>query len=275
MTVFSLLTILCVCYPVSTNAFNTRVSILVNGRSSSSDLNAGFGKAIEKIELAVEVAADAKCLCGSDIAYQSCCKQYHENAVADPGSLIRARYSAYSMSNIDFIIKSTSKLSTDYRAFIDTPIAPANGLKRWAKSIKANMIDEYKYVRMEIDSVNIDASGVTAAVVWRHLAIRKEDNVMYPIEETSQLSLSEGVWSYVKCDVVRPNPEFTQIMMNEWPAMAGLELKVDEEKMTGAGAVKAAVKRPMMDYEGSKKFKPKQSQVNTPTKKNAERSGSP
>ena len=275
MTVSLALTIFCVCCLATANAFSSHSKILVGGRSFSSTLNAGFGKASEKVEPSIVLTADAKCSCGSDIIYENCCKPIHENAVADPASLIRARYSAYATSNIDFVIASTSKLSSDYRSYVDTPIAPANGLKRWAKSIKANMIDEYKYVRMEVDSVNIDASGTTASVVWRHLAIRKEDNVMYPIEETSQLSLSDGRWSYVKCDVMRPNPELTQIMMNEWPAMAGLELKVDEDKMIGTGAAKSAVKRPMMDYEGSKKFKTKQSQVNTPTKKNAERSGSP
>ena len=162
---------------------------------------------------------------------------------------------------------------------MDTPIAPGNGLKRWAKSIKTNMIDEYTYVRMEIDNIEIDTNDIDASVTWRHLAIRKTDNVMYPIEEKSVLSLADGVWSYVKGEVTRPNPEFSQAMMNDWPAKVGLELKIDEEKMAGGVAKEApsggAMKRPMMDYEGSKKFKPKMSQVNTPTKKNAERSGSP
>ena len=267
-------------YLVSTNAFYNGAASsgirVAGGRFSQIALSAGFGKAIEKVEVVQTELANGKCLCGSDVAYLECCKPFHENAVADPSTLIRARYSAYASSNVDFIISTTSKLSSDYKAFIDTPIATANGLKRWSKSIKSNMLDAYKYVRMEIVSAVIDTDGVNAAVIWRHLAIRKVDNVMYPIEEKSTLNLADGVWSYIKGEVTRPDPELTTLMMNTWPAMVGLELKVDDETIAASATKTAApAKRNMMDYEGSKKFKTRQSQVNTPTKKNAERSGSP
>mmetsp|Transcript_30663 Transcript_30663/g.29274 ORF Transcript_30663/g.29274 Transcript_30663/m.29274 type:complete len:256 (-) Transcript_30663:286-1053(-) len=244
------------CFFAFAGAFHTSTTT----KLWKSSLYAGFGKLPPKDEMVnVVVDGTSKCLCGSDVVYQHCCKPYHENKVNDPESLIRSRYSAYASSNIDFIISSTSEVSSDYRSFIETPVAPANGLKRWAKSIRSNMLDEFRYVRMEIDAVSY--SGDEAALVsWCHLAIRKADNVMYPIAETSTIVKAKGVWSYVSGVVSRPSTEASQTMMNDWPTLMGLELKFDGENFedgAAANKVTPGAKRPMMDYEGSKKFKSK------------------
>jgi SEC-C motif domain protein len=244
---------------------------------SKTFLSAGFGKAPQAAPAVVSQSAEGKCMCGSLETYVSCCKSLHEGAVSDPASLIRSRYSAYASSNIDYIISTTSKTSSDYKAFIDTPIAPTNGIKRWTKSIKSNMIEQYQYVRMEIDSVNVNENGLEATVSWRHLAIRIADNVMYPIEEISALANLDGTWSYVKGDVKRPTPEQSQTMMNDWPPLMGLELKIEDPKEDTGVAARASgsSKRSMMDFEGSKKFKPKMNQITASKTKNSERSGSP
>lgn len=135
----------------------------------SSHLKAGFGNsksiAADDAPLTKTVLDDSNCPCGSGNTYIQCCKPYHESKVInDPTSLIKSRYSAYSTSNIDYIIQTTSKLSSDYRSYIDTPIAPANGLKRWSKSIKLNMLDEFQYIKMEIDQINIEEHGIKAYV---------------------------------------------------------------------------------------------------------------
>ena len=244
---------------------------------SKTFLSAGFGKLPQAVPAIVSELAEGKCMCGSLESYVTCCKSFHEGAVSDPASLIRSRYSAYASSNIDYIISTTSKTSSDYKAFIYTPIAPTNGIKRWTKSIKSNMIDQYQYVRMEIDSVTVHENGIEATVTWRHLAIRKGDNVMYPIEEVSALAKLDGTWSYVKGEVMRPSPEQSQAMMNDWPLMMGLELKVEDVKEDAGSAAKSSgsSKRSMMDFEGSKKFKPKMNQIMASKTKNSERSGSP
>lgn len=265
---------------VSTHALRNQVVCGVvrttKARPWATHLNAGFGKLPDAVVVKT-VAPDEKCMCGSGVIYETCCKAYHEGSLNDPSSLIRSRYSAYATSNIDYIISTTSKTSSDHIAFIDTPIAPTNGLKRWAKSIRSNMLDQYRYVRMEVDSMVTSENGVEASVKWRHLAIRKGDNLMFPIEEVSALLKTEGKWTYVKGDVVRPDPEMSQVMMSDWPAMIGLELKVDEEKASTGPTPKQAGpgKRNMMDYEGSKKFKPKMTQNSNSQTKNSERSGSP
>ena len=244
---------------------------------SKTFLSAGFGKVTQAAPAVVSELAGGNCMCGSLQTYVTCCKSFHGGAVSDPASLIRSRYSAYASSNIDYIISTTSKTSSDYKAFIDSPIAPTNGIKRWTKSIKSNMIDQYQYVRMEIDSVNVHENGIEASVSWRHLAIRKGDNLMYPIEEVSALAKLDDTWSYVKGEVMRPSPELSQTMMNDWPPLMGLELKIEDTKEDAGSAAKPSGpgKRTMMDFEGSKKFKPKMNQITASKTKNSERSGSP
>ena len=76
---------------------------------------------------------------------------------------------------------------------------------------------------------------------------------------------------------MRPSPELSQTMMNDWPTMMGLELKIEDVKEDADTAAKASGqgKRSMMDFEGSKKFKPKMNQITASKTKNSERSGSP
>jgi uncharacterized protein YchJ len=116
-----------------------------------------------------------KCRCGSQVMYKDCCQKSHLSKEAHtPESLIQSRYSAYASDDTDFIIATTSTLSPDYASFIDTPIAPQNGMKRWAKSIRQTMIADYFFTRFEIESVVIEQNDAT--VVWHHLAIRRQDN---------------------------------------------------------------------------------------------------
>jgi uncharacterized protein YchJ len=200
-------------------------------------LSAGFGGRTTSIEtntLGKNAAAtidSSNCPCGSTKAHEDCCKPSLSALYASsPEELIRARYCAYASDNVDYIIATTSTKSSDYLAFIETPIAPQNGLKRWAKSIRSTMINEYFYTRHEIDAV--DSSGESIVVTWRHLAIRKSDNVMYPIKETSFLEKIDGKYFYVKGEVIRPSPEESSSMTSTWPDLVGLVLKPIDDTST-------------------------------------------
>lgn len=47
------------------------------------------------------------CPCHSGKAYSECCKRYHEGTAAPtPLTLMRSRYSAYALKNIDYIIET-------------------------------------------------------------------------------------------------------------------------------------------------------------------------
>ena len=45
------------------------------------------------------------CYCGSDLPYSDCCQPYHQQVkkAATPEALMRSRYSAYTLANIDYI----------------------------------------------------------------------------------------------------------------------------------------------------------------------------
>ena len=53
-------------------------------------------------------AVAARCPCGSDQAYQSCCGRYHAGQLAlqatDPQQLMRSRYSAYVLRLTDYLL---------------------------------------------------------------------------------------------------------------------------------------------------------------------------
>lgn len=162
-----LLLLAALCYAVSSFS-------VVQHHRAPSKLHAGFGAS--KAEVAnPKLGSDAKCGCGSQVKYVECCQKIHTSQAApSPELLIQSRYSAYANDDAEFIIATTSSLSPDYAAFMDTALAPQNRVKRWAKSIRQTMITDYFFTRFEIESVTITRDEATVA--WHHLAIGKADN---------------------------------------------------------------------------------------------------
>lgn len=184
----------------------------------------------------IRLTPDSNCPCGSGTSYGKCCSPFHshEQEPLDPVALIRSRYSAYALENLDYIVETTSSNSPDYLAYIESPIGARNGKKKWIKDIRRNMIDTFAYVRMEVDSMEVESDDCSI-VYYRHLAIRKLDNIFYPILEKAYCRLTDGVWKYEKAEVQRPEAELSQKMMEDWPLIAGLKLvgKPREEQEEG------------------------------------------
>lgn len=58
-------------------------------------------------DLAALPASAAAAACGS---HQACCGRYHAGALAPtPEALLRARFSAYAMQNVDYLVATTHK----------------------------------------------------------------------------------------------------------------------------------------------------------------------
>ena len=178
----------------------------------------------------LNLTAESPCPCGSDNLYGQCCSPYHkgEQKPPDPISLVRARYSAYALSNPDYSLDTTSPQSPDYLAYIESPIGARSGRKKWVKDVRKNMIDDFMHVRMAVDNVELSDDGNSGVVTFRHLAIKKtgaDANTMYPILENSKCVKINGAWLYESGDVQRPEPDASQAMMEDWPLLAGLRLK--------------------------------------------------
>ena len=56
-----------------------------------------------------------KCPCHSGMFYVDCCKPYHEGLFAENAlKLMRSRYSAYALMNVDYIIRTTHPENPTY-----------------------------------------------------------------------------------------------------------------------------------------------------------------
>jgi len=223
-------------------------NILVSG------LSGGFGKVINKQErVYIPPSDDAKCPCHSNKAlplYKDCCKVYHIKIKQSlsPEELIISRFSAYASGNVDYIIETTSKKSVDYDAYIEQK-SYETGIQKWKKDLRANMIDNYQYIKIEVVSVNY-LKDDQAEVTQRFLAIDR-DGIRYPIEETSFVEKNkvDNLWYYIRGNVHRP-PADVAPFMNDWPQEVGITVKeaddIDEKKslqlMKGPGAKKPAKK---------------------------------
>ena len=232
-------------------AVNT--DVLLQRRQESSALFAkGFG-------IPGNVSPDAKlktpedtaeCPCGSGKGYADCCKTAHEfKMITSSGAdLIRARFSAYATGDTGFIVETSSEQSPDYKYYSALPGDTQKNFKRWGKDINTSMMKDYFFVKIEIDSETLDEGEAdVSTVVFRHLAIQKGSNVMYPIEEKATLVRDDGVaWKYVLGEVGRPTPEKAQEMMENWPLERGMTLnqldKINDDELD-------AEETEMLNYE--------------------------
>jgi len=233
MRLWVLLAALCSAVHAFTNFVNFN-------RRASCTLSAGFGAAVgdsKRSNSKSLPAGDTTCPCASGRAYSDCCHPFHAAhdpvavASTDPVSVVRARYSAYKLGHLDYIVASTSPSSPDYVSYIESPIGARSGAAKWKKDLQKTMLDPYVYIHMEVDgSEPVDGEEGAVVVQYRHLAIQKKDNTMYPVCERALLKRDRatGTWGYVKSDVSRPLPEQAKTMMEEWPGLAGLELKKNE-----------------------------------------------
>lgn len=119
------------------------------------------------------------CLCGSMQPYAACCGQYHEGKPAPtPEALMRSRYTAYAMANIDYIqatMKGAAALGFD-------PVSA----KAWAESVE--------WTGLEVLTASED--GDTGYVSFKaHFTAQNEANVL---SELSEFKRMDGRWYYTR-----------------------------------------------------------------------------
>jgi SEC-C motif-containing protein len=63
----------------------------------------------------MKISVNSKCPCGSDTKYKKCCQPYHKGAIAPTAlALMKSRYSAYVLHNVDYIIQTTDINNPDF-----------------------------------------------------------------------------------------------------------------------------------------------------------------
>lgn len=121
----------------------------------------------------------SNCHCGSNQPYASCCGIYISGLAypPTPEALMRSRYTAYTLANIDYIVNTM----TGPAALGFDPIAA----KKWAKSLR--------WVRLEV--LSSSTQGDKGEVSFKaYFTVKNKPQVMM---ERSAFERINGRWLYV------------------------------------------------------------------------------
>ena len=141
----------------------------------------------------------SQCPCGSTIDYFDCCGLYisDEDIPKTPETLMRSRYTAYSMANIDYI-KKTMK---------GKPLINFNDLEasHWAKQVH--------WMGLKIIETHMDSSDEQTGFV-EFIATYLDGQTIKNIHEISQFQYTNNHWFYVDGQYVSNSPRIQQISRN-------------------------------------------------------------
>jgi SEC-C motif-containing protein len=126
-----------------------------------------------------DISPNAPCPCGSGKKYKKCCRPYHQGVdVSSPVDLLRARYTAYVLRDIDYLIKTTH------------PESPHVEVEhRWRASLQAYTM---RTVYEELNILEAKEDAITYRVqFWNMLSRGSEDYTTI-----SNFRQHEGKWYY-------------------------------------------------------------------------------
>lgn len=124
------------------------------------------------------------CPCGSGASYSACCGSLHGGVAARlPSALMRARYSAYAVGNVDFIIRTTHPLNPHYNRRKGHWRAE---LISWCKRIQCD--------RLEIVEIQESEDSKEGYVTFR--ALLRIDGKPYTQNERSYFLKTAAGWLY-------------------------------------------------------------------------------
>lgn len=129
------------------------------------------------------ISVNAPCPCGSGKKYKKCCQIFHKGAIPkDALSLMKSRYSAYAVGEVEYIIKTTDIDNPDY----------TDNISKWRESI-SNFSKNNNFEKLEIieyidngDSAIVEFKACISGAVMR---------------ERSQFLKRDGRWLYLDGDV--------------------------------------------------------------------------
>lgn len=134
----------------------------------------------------------AMCPCHSSRLYGDCCQLYHELSDFDPfsdlESLVRARYSAYSMGKADFIARSTHP---SHEEFVSEERKRER--RAWLARIKDfSKNHEFLSLGFPSDSPSLTITDSEALIRFEARLKRISDGSLFDLSETSQFRPRPG-----------------------------------------------------------------------------------
>ena len=131
------------------------------------------------------------CPCGSQQSYQSCCEQFVTCSADAPTAekLMRARYSAYVLGAVDFIINSPIE---EKRKECDE-----KAIRKWSQ--------ESEWYGLEIKQVT-DGGPEHKEGVVEFIAQFSENGVRQSLHEKASFKKVDGKWFYEDSEIQKPKP---------------------------------------------------------------------
>lgn len=124
-----------------------------------------------------------QCPCNIEKKYSECCQKAHQNinSVSSAEVLMRSRYSAFVMANIEYLQKSHhSKTRPKKKEKID--------IEKWAKSVK--------WLKLDVLNISNETENYTTGTV-EFKAFFMENGTVNVIHENSKFSIENNHWVYV------------------------------------------------------------------------------
>jgi SEC-C motif-containing protein len=123
------------------------------------------------------------CPCGSKLTYDRCCALLHRGAPAQSAEMVmRARYAAYALGRVSYLLKSTHPRS---------PLRQAD-LVHWRRELQMTA-EQTRFLKLDIRSVE-EVSAEIAFVTFHVTAFQSGRNVSF--SECSEFRCSGGRWLY-------------------------------------------------------------------------------
>ena len=122
------------------------------------------------------------CPCGSQNAYEDCCKRFHDGLLPDNAlQLMRSRYAAYALNLPDYIIKTTHPASPQY----------CDNHRPWKKKISEFSLNS-QFEKLEI--LDFNERGHVATVTY--VATLPQNNQDATFTEKSYFEKLKNKWLY-------------------------------------------------------------------------------
>jgi SEC-C motif-containing protein len=126
-----------------------------------------------------------RCPCGSAVAYQTCCGMWIEGQLypSSPEQLMRSRYTAYTLVNIDYIKRTMRGQAAE--GFDEVSAA------HWARGVRW----------VDLNVLNAPPAQATAGEV-EYVARYIEQDVLACIHEISEFHVEGGRWFYTGGELI-------------------------------------------------------------------------
>ena len=91
------------------------------------------------------------CPCNSKKKYKKCCKPYHDNITSPQNALelMKSRFSAYCVANVNYIISTTHEKNPEYTKDI---LSWRNDIKKFSENTKFDNLDIIDFQELELES---------------------------------------------------------------------------------------------------------------------------